>query len=272
MTELALDPDIWSSAIARSEAHGLNRSLGSNRGLLGRVVHAVGLRIISGELPPGTAMPAEAEWGAQLGVSRTVLREATKVLISKGLVESRPKTGTRVRAAEHWNRLDPDVLSWQLAVAPRETFVREIFELRRAIEPSVAALAAVRATDAQLQDMGAALEGMDAAGDDGRRFIGPDLQFHLGILNAVDNGMIRSLSGVIETALTTSMYLSLDNPRGQAHSLPLHRAVHDALCARDPNAAREAMTRLIDDAEHDAAKAMKVRQRKGRTAGRGRNR
>lgn len=268
MTEPAIDRDVWSVAVARSEADGLNRWLSSTRGLLGTIVHTVGLRIIGGELPPGTAMPAEAEWCVQLGVSRTVLREATKVLISKGLVESRPKTGTRVRSAESWNLLDPDVLSWQLAVAPRDTFVREIFELRRAIEPSVAALAALRATDQHLDEMAAALDDMEAAGDDGRRFIGPDLRFHLGILNAVDNGMFRSLSGVIETALTTSMYLSLDNPRGQRHSVPLHRAVYDALRARDPNAARDVMTRLIDDAESDAARAMEIRRRKGRAKNR----
>ena len=261
--EPAIDRDGWSIATARAEAHGLIRSLSSTRGLLGRVVHAVGMRIISRELPPGTAMPAEAEWCAQLGVSRTVLREATKVLISKGLVESRPKTGTRVRPAEDWNLLDPDVLSWQLAVAPRDRFVREIFELRRAIEPSVAALAAMRATDQQLDEMAAALDGMDLAGDDGRKFIDPDLRFHLGILNAVDNGMIRALSGVIETALTTSMFLSLDTPRGQRHAVPLHRAVYDAFRARDPDAAREAMTRLIDDAEEDATKALKLRRRNG---------
>ncbi len=248
--------------MAHSEAHGLNRALSSTRGLLGRIVHGVGLRIIGGELPPGTAMPAEAEWCVQLGVSRTVLREATKVLISKGLVESRRKTGTRVRPAQNWNLLDPDVLSWQLAVAPRDRFVREIFELRRTIEPSVAALAAVRASNVQLEEMAAALDGMESAGDNGRRFIDPDIRFHLCILNAVDNTMIRSLSGVIETALTTTMYLSLDNRLGQRHSVPLHRAVYDAFRARDPNAAREAMTRLIDDAEGDAARAMKIRRRK----------
>ncbi len=250
--------------MARSEAHSQNRAVSTTRGLLGKIVHAVGLRIIGGELPPGTVMPNEADWCAQLGVSRTVLREATKVLISKGLVESRPKTGTRVRPYEDWNLLDPDVLAWQLAVVPRDRFVREIFELRRAIEPSVAALAAGRASEAQLDEMAAALEGMEAAGDEGRRFIDPDTRFHLAILNAVDNGMMRSLSAVIETALTTSMYLSLDNPRGQRHSVPLHRAVYDALRARDPDGARDAMVKLIDDAESDALRALETQRREGR--------
>lgn len=264
---LAAGREAWSLALARSEAHALNRAPISNRGLLGRVVHAIGLRIIGGELPPGTTLPNESDWGGQLGVSRTVLREATKVLISKGLIESRPKTGTSVRHADHWNLLDPDVLSWQLAAVPRDRFVRELFELRRAIEPTVAALAAVRASKAHLGEMASALDGMEAAGDDGRRFIAPDTSFHQTILNAVDNGMLRSLSGVIETALKISMYLSLETPRGQRHSVPLHRAVYEAFGARDPEAARDAMTKLIDDAEGDAFRAFKIR-RPRTTAGR----
>ena len=259
MTDLPLERDIWNRAVARSEEHGYNSFASSTRGLVGKVVHAIGLRIIGGDLPPGTVMPREAEWCAQLGVSRTVLREATKILISKGLVESRPKTGTRVRPLENWNLLDPDVLGWQLAEFPRDRFVREIFELRRAIEPSVVGLAALRATEAQLDEMAAALEAMEAAGDDGRLFIDPDTRFHIAILNAVDNGMMRSLSAVIETALTTTMFLSLDNPRGQRHSVPLHRAVYDALRNRDPEAARAAMIRLIDDAESDASTALEAR-------------
>ncbi len=260
--------DAWNIALARSESHSLDSAPISNRGLLGQVVHAIGLRIVGGDLQPGEALPNEATWGEQLGVSRTVLREATKVLISKGLLESRPKTGTRVRALESWNLLDPDVLAWQLARRPRERFVREIFELRRAFEPSVAALAAVRASDAQLDDMGKALDRMDEAGNDGRRFIVPDTRFHQIILEAVDNGMLRSLSSVINTALTVSMYLSLDTPRGQQHSMPLHRAVHDAFRSRDPEAARVAMNRLIDDAQVDALRALKGGQQKKATKGR----
>lgn len=250
--------EAWSVALARSEALALDRAPLSTRGLLGHVIHAIGLKVLAGELRPGELLPNEAVWSELLGVSRTVLREATKVLISKGLLESRPKTGTRVRPIESWNLLDPDVLAWQMARGPREPFIREIFELRRAFEPSVAALAVLRASKRQLKEMADALEEMDMAGDDGRRFIGPDTRFHSTIFDAVDNGMLRSLSGVIKTALTISMYLSLETPRGQRHSVPHHRAVLDAFRARDPDAARAAMDRLIDDAEDDALRALKV--------------
>jgi DNA-binding FadR family transcriptional regulator len=268
LAKLSDHREAWSIALARSEAHALNPAPISSRGLSGRVVHAIGLRIVGGELAEGEPLPNEADWCMQLGVSRTVLREATKVLISKGLLESRPKTGTRVRAAESWNLLDPDVLAWQLATVPRDRFVRELFELRRAFEPTVAALAALRASPKHLGEMSASLNAMAEAGDDGRRFIVPDTRFHRTILDAVDNGMLRSLSSVIETALNISMYLSLDTPRGQRHSIPLHRAVHDAIAGRDPEAARSAMNKLIDDAEEDAFGALKIHRQKSSTRGR----
>jgi DNA-binding FadR family transcriptional regulator len=271
MNRAAMDQSAPRTGLTLHEAEALFSAPISGRGLLGRVVNAIGMRVIAGELVPGTSLPNEADLCTQLGVSRTIVREATKVLASKGLLESRPKTGTRVRPPESWNLLDPDVLAWQWAAMPRGEFVREIFELRRAFEPTVAALAALRASKDHLRTMAAALDEMDAAGDDGRRFIGPDTRFHRTILAAVGNGMLRSLSSVIETALTVSMYLSLETPRGQHHSVPLHRAVYDAFRARAPEAARRAMNDLIDDAEDDATKALKIRrangrQRKGREA------
>jgi DNA-binding FadR family transcriptional regulator len=270
------DREAWDIALAHSTRPVRDRTPISGRGLLGQVIDAVGLRILSGNLAPGAALPNEATWADQLGVSRTILREATKVLISKGLLESRPKTGTRVRPAEEWNLLDPDVLAWQLACRPRERFVREIFGLRRAFEPSVAALAAVRASQAQLAEMAKVLDVMEEAADDGQRFIVPDTRFHRIILEAAHNGMLRSLSGIVDTALTLSMYLSLDNPRGQRHAMPLHRAIHDAFLRRDPKAAQAAMDRLIDDAEVDALRALrrgksKAAQKK-KTAMKGRRR
>src|ERR1044072_8741038 len=107
------------------------------RARVGKVVRRVGTDIISGRMKPGQPLPREAEWAEELGVSRTVLREAVKVLISKGLVTSRPRTGTKVMAHAEWNILDPEVLSWRVTAASREDLVRELFELRRIIEPAI---------------------------------------------------------------------------------------------------------------------------------------
>jgi DNA-binding FadR family transcriptional regulator len=246
------------TGMGRTRFSALGPNASTPRSLPGRLVHEIGAKIVSGALAPGTVLPNESEWGAQLGVSRTVLREATKLLISKGLVESRPKTGTRVREQAFWKLLDADVLSWHLSAAPLDRFVRELFELRRVVEPAVAALAASRRSPQQIEELEAAYQGMLAAGSDNHRFIEPDTRFHHTILNAVDNGLLRALGVVVETALALTLRLSLDNPRGQSHSVPLHRAVLDAIRAGDAKTAEKAMRKLIDDAESDVTSALKI--------------
>src|SRR6478735_8445404 len=112
------------------------------RGLHGQLVHDIGLRILRGQLEPGDSLAAE--WSGQ-DVSRTVVRKAVKVLAAKGLIVSRPKTGTHVRERRFWHMLDPDVLAWRLEAEPEDDFYRSLFEARRLIEPAVAALAATHA-------------------------------------------------------------------------------------------------------------------------------
>jgi DNA-binding FadR family transcriptional regulator len=105
------------------------------RGLHGEVVHTIGVRIVGGDLRPGDPLPPEDELISDLAVSRTVLREAVRVLAAKGLVEARPKTGTRVRAREDWNILDPDVLSWRIEATNDSGLYDEATEMRLGIEP-----------------------------------------------------------------------------------------------------------------------------------------
>ncbi len=115
----------------------------SRRSLHGQVANEIAQRIMSGEFAPGTILPNEADFSVKLKVSRTALREAIKVLAAKGLVESRPKIGTRIRPRDHWNMLDPDVLAWQFASDDVARFADDLFEVRQIIEPAAAALAAV---------------------------------------------------------------------------------------------------------------------------------
>src|SRR5256885_11128886 len=122
------------------------RSQYPEQSLHGRIVHAIGRRIVTGNLQPGALLPAEPE----LGASRTVQREAIKVLAAKGLVESRPKTGTRVRPRQSWNLLDPDVLAWQREGAPPAAFLRKLTEVRGVVEPAAAELAGERASRREL--------------------------------------------------------------------------------------------------------------------------
>ncbi|MBL8808345.1 MAG: FadR family transcriptional regulator [Rhodospirillales bacterium] len=236
----------------------------SARSLHGQVVHEIGMQIVEGKLPPGEPLPSEEAWSAGLGVSRTAMREAIKVLAAKGLIESRPKTGTRVRAREYWNFLDPDVLAWRLAAAPVESYVREVFELRKMVEPFAAGLAAAHATRADIAALERAFKAMGEAGDDNERFAVPDLAFHQTIIRATGNELLHSLAAIIETALTMSFRLSDANPAGQRHSLPAHGVVLEAIRRHDTNAAREAMLALLDNSETDVRQAMSALAR-GRT-------
>ena len=226
------------------------------RGLVGQVVRNVGTDIVSGRLKADQPLPREAEWAEALGVSRTVLREATKVLISKGLVLSRPRAGTKVRHEEHWNVLDPAVLSWRLEAAPRTELVAELFELRRILEPAIAARAAEKASERDIQTLAEAYAAMEETADRPDAFIGPDAEFHKTIVRSVENRMVDALGSIIEAALAISLRLSLDTPGGQRPSLPLHKKVLDAIRRRDRMGAARAMELLIDNAQQDALKAL----------------
>lgn len=233
-------------------------------GLHASVVQQIGMRIVQGGFLPGEVLPNADDSSEMLGVSRTVLREAIKVLAGKGLVESRPKTGTRVRPRAEWNFLDPDVLAWRYAGPITPDDVKALFELRRAIEPMSAALAAQRATPEQVVELNAALVEMEALVDDGDLFAKPDLVFHQTILRMTGNELIGSLAALIETALITSFRLSNDNPRGQRHSLPEHREVAERIAAGDATGAQQALLRLIDHAEDDVRAGVESLNRRRR--------
>ena len=218
------------------------------------------MQILRGELLAGQGLPTEDVWSAELDVSRTALREAIKVLAAKGLIESRPRTGARVCARERWNFLDPDVLAWRLAALPTAHYVRELFDLREVIEPSAASLAAERAGPSEVARLDAAYAAMAVAGDDGETWMAADLRFHRTLLWMTGNEMLGSLGALIETALIMSFRLSEGNPQGQRHSLPLHRAVLDAVRTGNPARARAAMQVLLAGARNDVARVMDLAQ------------
>ena len=232
----------------------------SQAGLHGRLLNEIGQSIVSGEFTPGDQLPNGDDWSASYGASRTGLREVVKVLAGKGMVEMRPRTGTRVRPRKDWNFLDPDVLMWRFGSRVTAEDARSLFELRRAIEPMAGALAAERATAEQIAELWAILDEMEKAGDDGERFAIPDLAFHQSILHMSGNELIGSLAALIETALIISFRLSDDNPVGQRHSLRLHREIAENIEKRDPAAVSEALIALLDGAEEDVRLSLAARR------------
>jgi DNA-binding FadR family transcriptional regulator len=226
------------------------------RGLHGAVVHEIGVRILDGELKPGDTLPDNGLLdGGE--VSRTVVREAIKVLAAKGLVESRPKVGTRVRPRRDWNLLDPDVLAWQIEAGPDARFLEQALELRRMIEPAAARLAAERATEPEIAALYEAYEEMVAAGDDLDGFMAPDLRFHSLLLEACGNELLEHMSEIFTAVLRTVFAYSSSSSRSYPRAARRHRAIVKAIEARDPDAAERAVLRLLDDTHRNLASALR---------------
>jgi DNA-binding FadR family transcriptional regulator len=232
-------------------------------GLHGQLVHDIGRRILSGEIRPGELLRPQPG----LRASRTVVREAIKVLAAKGLVESRPKTGTRVRPPESWNLLDPDVLAWQQEGMPQPAFLRKLTEVRLIVEPAAAERAALRAPPAALAALEAAFRDMDAAlgrsPADYEAFDQADIRFHRAILQACDNDVLEQMSAMVYSALLVSFHAT-SRLRGRARaSLPRHRAILEAIRGRQPRRAGAAMRRLVQGTARDIEGLPRKRPRRG---------
>lgn len=214
-------------------------------------VDTLGAAIIAGRYAVGAALPVEPELCAQFGVSRTVVREAVKTLAAKGLVSTGPKVGTRVLHADHWNWFDSNVIDWQTRAGLTAPFLRELLDLRRVVEPAAVRLAAQRITDADLIVLRNAYDAMAKAVDGVGDYVTADLRFHQTILRACRNRMLTQMSNALAALLRTSFEISTKRSDGPRASLPLHKAVLDALVRRDEAAAGRAIQRIIDGADED---------------------
>ncbi|HWP99127.1 MAG TPA: FCD domain-containing protein, partial [Vicinamibacterales bacterium] len=214
-----------------------------HRNLHGQIVHALGRQILRGDLQPGDPLPVRPGPGA----SRTALREAIKVLAAKGLVEARPKVGTRVRPRDAWNLLDPDVLAWLREGAPRLPFLRQLTEVRQIVEPAAAGLAATRATATEIEAIARAYGEMEAAvaAGDVDAFVRADMRFHGAILQACRNELLDQMSRTVYSALAVSFQATSRVPGSAKAALPRHRAILEAIRARRPARAVAAMRRLV---------------------------
>ncbi len=223
------------------------------------VARRLGMAIVHGEYPPGTLLGGEIEQADALGVSRTAYREAMRMLVAKGLLESLPKVGTHVTPRRRWHLLDPDILAWMFSGRPDEAFVRDLFELRGIIEPTAAALAAQRRAPAQLAQMAQALETMGHSGLGSAIGQAADQAFHTALLDATGNQTLASLSSSIGAAVNWTTYFKQQASQNPRDSLPDHLAVHAAIAAGEPEAARMAMRGLLDLAVADMDMALRDR-------------
>jgi DNA-binding FadR family transcriptional regulator len=220
------------------------------------IARSLGIAIVTGQHLEGTTLPGEIELAEQAGVSRSVIREALRMLNAKGLVESRPKAGTRVRERANWNLLDPEMLAWMFEGAPSLDFVRSLFQLRMIVEPAAAELAAVQRSAQQLSRMGHALEVMAIHGLRTQEGQSADQRFHATILQATRNELLVSLSSSIAAAVRWTTFFKYRTGTQYKDPIPVHRELFEAIANGDGAVARAVTERLIGDARRDTEVAL----------------
>jgi len=167
----------------------------------GTVAREIGRSIVSGKLPPGHLLDGEIEASSSRQVSRTAYREAIRILSAKGLIHTRPRTGTRVSEISDWHLLDPDVLAWLFDDVPRPEVLHGLFELRTLVEPAAAALAATRRNQVHLANMRGALDAMRFHTLDSPAGREADMMFHAALLAATTNPFVISLTKGVTAAV-----------------------------------------------------------------------
>lgn len=219
------------------------------RGLHGSVVHDLGLRIGTGALQPDERIDRE-QLAERYGVSRTVLREALRVLESKGMVAGLPRRGTRVLPVEEWDVLDRDVIRWRVQGPGRNDQLRDLLALRAGLEPIAARECSRQAGADDIAALLSHCDDMEAAvrDEDLAAFTQADIAFHDRLLMASGNLAVRRLSGVIESVLYTREELNLLPQRVEAPAVAGHRAIALAIQAHDSRGAEQAARTLIDTA------------------------
>ncbi len=213
-----------------------------------RIVQALGVAIVSGVYSAKNPFPIEADLCKQYSASRSVLREAVKMLTAKGLLSARPRQGTWIQPEENWNLMDPDVLRWLLERKITYSVLREFAEVRLAVEPKAAALAAEVAPPSAKSAIRAAIEQMAQADKDDDDPLPSDIAFHVAVLRASGNRFFAQLSGVTETALRFSIRMQNRFKGVRRASVADHRRIADAILAGDAVAAEEATRSLIVEA------------------------
>ncbi len=217
--------------------------------LHGSLLAALGRGVVSGEYPPGHVLTLDGV-SARYRVSRSVAREAIRVLESMGMVESRRRVGITVLPKDNWNVFDPRLIRWRLEAGDRAAQLVSLSELRRGFEPAAAALAARRADPHQCRVMAAAASDMVVHGRTGdlEAYLLADRIFHQTLLEASGNEMYRALNGVVAEVLTGRTHHGMMPAAPNTDAIALHDEVARAIRTGDEQAAERAMRAIVDEA------------------------
>ena len=215
------------------------------------IVEEIGLRILKGAYPIGETLPNEDTLSKELDISRGVLREATKVLTQKGLIQTRPKTGTQVMPRSNWNLFDRDVLTWKLQLEDRYGFLKKVTEVRCIIESEAARFAAQRAGAAEIDRMRNQLMDMKTLFNGGAAFnyqeyLAKDMAFHTAIMEASNNELLSQIGFTMRKAVHAARQMDIQDTQIHLESMQLHQAVFNAIENRDPQAAYIASQEMFD--------------------------
>jgi GntR family transcriptional regulator, galactonate operon transcriptional repressor len=214
------------------------------RTIFRQVVDTLGAAVLRGDYGEGP-LPVEAELAASLGVGRNLLREAIKVVASKGLVAVGPKIGTRALPRSQWNLLDPDVLLWLSETEGAMTHSFDLVEFRLIVEPRAAHLAALRATEAERRHITASYKAYEECLSLPGLIVDRDLVFHQAIHNASHNALLASIGWRLGTMMRRQVLTTTDYPGAFERGLPLHKELAEAITARDAAWAEEVAFRLV---------------------------
>jgi DNA-binding FadR family transcriptional regulator len=211
-----------------------------------QVVDELGRAIVAGTYPVGTILPGDVELALRFKVSRTVLRETMKTLAAKGMIVAKARVGTRVTEKNQWNMFDSEVIAWHFDDDVTEEFLLQLYDIRLAVEPFAAGLAAERATSEDIALLTSLAGEMAAAGHTTESLALADLQFHLAVADAAHNPFMHTLGSLIEAALVGMFRISTPpSQNGFNNIAETHMRIVNAIVAGDVQAARTAMEAVI---------------------------
>ncbi|KRB52961.1 GntR family transcriptional regulator [Rhizobium sp. Root708] len=213
-----------------------------------QVVDELGRAIVGGIYSVGTILPGDAELAQRFKVSRTVLRETMKTLAAKGMIVAKARVGTRVTEKNQWNMFDSEVIAWHFDNGVTEEFLLQLYDIRLAVEPFAAGLAAERASRSEIVGLEKLALEMAAPGHTSESLALADLRFHLAIADAAHNPFMHTLGSLIEAALVGMFRISTPpSENGFSNIAETHMQIVNAIGGGDVHGAREAMEAVIVD-------------------------
>jgi len=238
----------------------LKQISGLTGSLASQVSRELGRRIVAGIYAENELIEDEYTLSNRYQVSRSVIRDAVKILEGKGLLEVRRGIGTRVKPRIEWVLLDNDVLAWHQSAPLKMDFYIKLMEIRLIIEPNAARWASERGTNEKIREIELAQKKMEDEKGSIEDFVIADAQFHQSIIRAADNEILESMEGVIFSALLNSIRITNKDPRDNTASIPFHSAVTNSIVERNPELAELNMKKLLRDAEKRLRKESKEDQ------------